>query len=175
MTLLSRLIGRQPDTNQARRDAVRPLWHRVVEIAREKPWYAQHGIADTVAGRFDVITLVMALVVLRMERDDALIDPAARLTELFVDDMDGQLRQSGIGDLVVGKHMGKLMSALGGRIGALREALEQDDAAIATVLARNVTLREGADPAGLVAPVKTLATQIDALSADDLLAARIPR
>ncbi|WP_395393296.1 ubiquinol-cytochrome C chaperone family protein [Novosphingobium sp. BL-8A] len=175
MTLLSRLIGRQPDTNQARRDAVRPLWHRVVEIAREKPWYAQHGIADTVGGRFDAVTLVMALVVLRMERDDALIDPAARLTELFVDDMDGQLRQSGIGDLVVGKHMGKLMSALGGRIGALREALGQDDAAIATVLARNVTLREGADPAALVGPVKTLAAQVDALSADDLLAARIPR
>lgn len=175
VTLLSRLIGRQPDTNQARRDAVRPLWHRVVEIAREKPWYAQYGIADTVAGRFDTITLVMALVVLRMERDDALIDPAARLTELFVDDMDGQLRQSGIGDLVVGKHMGKLMSALGGRIGALREALTTDDAALAAVLERNITLREGADPATLVGPVKALAAQVDALAAEDLLAARIAR
>ncbi|TCM17356.1 cytochrome b pre-mRNA-processing protein 3 [Novosphingobium sp. PhB165] len=175
MTLLSRLIGKHPDATQVRRDAVRPLWHRVVEIAREKPWYAEYGVADSVGGRFDAVTLVLAIVILRMERDDALIDPAARLTELFVSDMDGQLRQSGVGDLVVGKHMGKLMSALGGRIGALREAFPEGDAALAQVLERNVTLREGADAAVLVAPIKALAAGIDALSAEDLLAARIPR
>lgn len=175
MNLLSRLIGRNPDSTQARREAVRPLWHRVVEIAREKPWFAEYGVADTVAGRFDTVSLVLALVVLRMERGDELIDPAARLTELFVTDMDGQLRQSGIGDLVVGKHMGKLMSALGGRIGALRDAFAQDDAAIAMVLERNITLREGADAAMLVAPVKALAAQLDATSNEALLAARIDR
>lgn len=180
MNLLSRLIGRNPDSTQARREAVRPLWHRVVEIAREKPWFAEYGVADTVAGRFDTVSLVLALVVLRMERGEELIDPAARLTELFVTDMDGQLRQSGIGDLVVGKHMGKLMSALGGRIGALRDAFAQDDAAridaaLAAALERNITRREGADAAMLVAPVKALAAQLDATSNEALLAARIDR
>ncbi|QDK31331.1 ubiquinol-cytochrome C chaperone family protein [Sphingomonas sp. IC081] len=180
MNLLSRLIGRNPDSTQARREAVRPLWHRVVEIAREKPWYAEHGIADTVAGRFDTITLVMALVVLRMERSKDLIDPAARLTELFVTDMDGQLRQSGIGDLVVGKHMGKLVSALGGRIGALRDAFAQIEAAqvdapLAAALERNMTLREGAEAAMLVTPVKALAAALETTSNEALLAARIDR
>lgn len=158
---------------------MRPLWHRVVEIAREKPWYAEYGVADTVPGRFDAVTLVLTLVMLRMERDkqsdNTLIEPSARLTELFVDDMDGQLRQSGVGDLVVGKHVGRLMSVLGGRIGALREALRQDDAALIAALERNVTLVEGADKQRLAAELRRLWGQIDALSNEDVLAARIER
>jgi cytochrome b pre-mRNA-processing protein 3 len=171
LTLLSRLFGKREDALAP----VRPLWHRVVEIAREKAWYAEHGLADTVAGRFDAITLVLALVLLRMEEDDALMEGAVRLTEVFVDDMDGQLRQSGIGDLVVGKHIGRLMGTLGGRMGVLREALPQDDQALAAVLARNVTLVEGSDPARLVAPVRALAATLAATSSDDLMAARIAR
>lgn len=175
MNLISRLLGTRPDP----REAVRPLWHRVVEIARAPSWYARCGVADTVPGRFDAVTLVLALVMLRMERGkhaaggSALIEPSARLTELFVEDMDGQLRQSGVGDLVVGKQMGKLVSVLAGRIGALREALGQDDAALAAVLERNVTLMEGADSALLAAEVRALHARIEALSDEDLLAARI--
>lgn len=171
MSLLSRLLGKSTDP----RADVRPLWHRVVEIAREKAWYAEYGVADTVAGRFDAVTLVLALVMLRMERDRTLIEPSVHLTELFVDDMDGQLRQSGVGDLVVGKRIGKLMSVLGGRIGALREALPQDDAALAEVLARNVTLIEGADRLALAAQVRALARQLDAVSDHDLMNASIAR
>jgi len=171
VTIISRLFGSRQDALAP----VRPLWHRVVEIAREKAWYAQYGIADTVPGRFDAITLVLALVLLRMERDEALMESSVRLTEIFVDDMDGQLRESGIGDLVVGKHIGRLMGTLGGRLGALREALPQGDEALAEVLARNVTLIDGADAAKLVAPTRTLADALAALSSDDLMAARIPR
>lgn len=171
MTLLSRLFG-----NQDERAAMRPLWHRVVEIAREKAWYAQHGVVDTVAGRFDAITLVLALVLLRMEAEPPLIEPSVRLTELFVDDMDGQLRQSGLGDLVVGKHVGKLMGTLGGRLGALREALaNDDDTALADVLARNLTLVDGGDAARLVVPIRAFAEALAATSAADVLAGRIPR
>ncbi|MEJ2409809.1 MAG: ubiquinol-cytochrome C chaperone family protein [Novosphingobium sp.] len=175
MSLISRIFGKRTDS----RAAVRPLWHCIVEIARDKPWYAQCGVADTVAGRFDAITLVLALVMLRMERDktadDTLIAPSARLTELFVEDMDGQLRQSGVGDLVVGKHIGKLVSVMGGRIGALKEALPQGDTALIAALERNVTLIEGADTARLAAQVRQLYAQIDTLSNEDLLAARIAR
>lgn len=171
MSLLSRIFGKRADD----RETVRPLWHRVVEIAREKPWYADCGVADTIPGRFDAITLVLALVMLRMERSPALIAPSAKLTELFVDDMDGQLRQAGVGDLVVGKKVGKLMGALGGRLEALRAALPQGVEALQPVVERNMTLNEGADVAGLAARVKTLADQLDTVSDEDLLAGRIAR
>jgi cytochrome b pre-mRNA-processing protein 3 len=40
--------------------------------------------------------------------------------------MEGSLRQIGIGDLVVSKHVGRMMGALGGRLGAFRDAAGQD-------------------------------------------------
>lgn len=143
MSRFAKWLKPRPDP----RDGLRPLWHKVVEIAREKEWYRDCGIADTVAGRFDAITLILSLVLIRMERDEMLIEPSVRLTELFVDDMDGQLRQGGVGDLVVGKHIGKLMGTLGGRLGAYRAALDEGEAATTAAVARNVTLNEGGDPA----------------------------
>lgn len=172
MSLLARLLGTRTDP----RDGLRPLWHRLVELAREPGWYAKGGIADTVAGRFDAITLVVALVMLRMEGHDALRAPSARLTELFVDDMDGQLRQSGVGDVVMGKRMGKLISVLGGRIDALRDGLAQDDdTALIAAVERNVTLIEGADPARVAAELRVLASQLAAIDDAHLLAGEIVR
>lgn len=169
MSILSRLFGNKAND----REPLRPLWHRVVEIAREKEWYADCGVADTVPGRFDMITLVMAAVLLRMEREEALITPSVRLTELFVDDMDGQLRNSGVGDLVVGKHMGKLMGVLGGRLGALREALTQGEEEMTAFASRNATLAEHGDSAKVAQRLNALVQRLDATGADDLLAARI--
>src|SRR5688572_10356757 len=70
-----------------------------------------------------MVAAVTALVLLRLEAEgDAAREASALLTEIFVADMDASLRQIGIGDYVVGKHIGRLMGALGGRLGALREA-----------------------------------------------------
>jgi cytochrome b pre-mRNA-processing protein 3 len=176
LTFLSRLFGKREDDLAY----IRPLWHRVVEIAREKAWYADYGVADTVPGRFDAITLVLALVLLRMETDEALIEPSVRLTEVFVEDMDGQLRQSGVGDLVVGKHVGKLMGTLGGRLGALREALAPSDGktrnvALIEVIARNVTLTEDGDAGKVAQAACKLAYTLAGTSAEDLLTGRIAR
>jgi cytochrome b pre-mRNA-processing protein 3 len=176
MSFLSRL------TRVRRDDAadLRPLWHRVVEISREKAWYQAGQIADTVPGRFDAISIVLSAVLLRMEREDALHAASTRLTELFVTDMDGQLRQGGVGDLMVGKHIAKLMSTLGGRIGALRDALAladqaAGDVALAGAIERNITLVEGGDPAAVVPLLRALVRDLDASDAASLLAGRIAR
>ena len=171
MSLIDRLLGREA----RQREPLRPLWHRVVEIAREKHWYAARGIADTVTGRFDAITLVLVLVLIRMERSDLLAQPGTFLTELFVEDMDGQLRQSGVGDPSVGKHVRNLMATLGGRLGAIREALPQGAAALEPVLERNVSLTEGADTHALADGVLALWADLQATSDEALLAGEIAR
>lgn len=124
------------------------LWHAVVTEARDKRWYRDFAVADTVEGRFDMITLALAVVLLRIEREGDNASSVA-ITELFIEDMDSQLRQSGVGDLMVGKHVGKLMATLGGRLGALREALPLGGAALTEAVARNVTLVVGSDAAPL--------------------------
>lgn len=171
MSIFSRIFSRRDE-----HAAVRPLWHRVVAIAREPEWYAQGGVADTVPGRFDAITMVLAAVLVRMEREEALIPPSVLLTELFVEDMDGQLRESGVGDMIVGKHIGKLMGTMGGRLGAYRDALASDDAAaLADAVTRNVSLRDGADPTAVAVRLRTLADTVAAMPAADLLAGNIAR
>lgn len=127
--LWRRLFGRDE------RDVLVPLYRSVVAAARRPIWYRSGGVPDTIDGRFDMVAAILSLVLIRLEAEGDLgRGPSARLTELFVEDMDGQLRERGVGDVVVGKHVGKMMAALGGRLGALREALREGgdmDAAIA--------------------------------------------
>ena len=145
------------------------LWHAIVSEARDKRWYRDFAVADTVEGRFDMITLVLAVVLLRIEREGDGASSVA-LTELFIEDMDSQLRQSGVGDLMVGKHVGKLMATLGGRIGALREALPLGGTVLAEAVARNVTLVEGADAAPLADELLRLHAAVERVPLDALLA-----
>ncbi|QMW21987.1 ubiquinol-cytochrome C chaperone family protein [Sandaracinobacteroides saxicola] len=152
------------------------LWDAIVRVAREERWYLRHGVPDTVDGRFDMVALVTSLVMLRFEREGALQD-SAWLTESFVDDMDGSLRQLGIGDMVIGKHMGKVTGSLGGRIDGYRRALEPeaDRAALAAALVRNVWRGAAPDetaPAELAAAVVALKARLDALPGEALLNGR---
>lgn len=170
MNLLSRLFR----SGETPREQLRPLWHRVVEIAREKRWYAEMGVADTVEGRFDMIAAILSMLLLRMEREKELIQPSVLLTELFVEDMDGQLREKGVGDLVVGKHIGKLVSALGGRLGAFRKALADDAAeALDGAVQRNLTLNEGALPGAAAKGLRDFYAHLCDMSGESLLAAEI--
>ncbi|NJS15493.1 MAG: hypothetical protein HC788_13935 [Sphingopyxis sp.] len=115
MSLIDRLFGRKEDP----RDALRPLWGAVVAHARAPHWYIAGGVPDTLDGRFDMVALILSQVLLRMEQAPDHAQDSAWLTEIFVEDMDGQMRQIGFGDMIVGKQIGQIMSALGGRLGCL--------------------------------------------------------
>jgi cytochrome b pre-mRNA-processing protein 3 len=146
------------------------LWRRITEEARDPGWYLRHGVPDTLDGRFDMVALVASLVMLRFERDGARTE-AVELTERFVDDMDGSLREIGVGDMVVGKHVGNMVGAFGGRIGAYREALAaaDPDAALADALRRNLFRGDPeGDAAGLAVAARALAARIDSIPAGRL-------
>ena len=133
MSFLTRIFG-----DRRERAALRPLYDAIVAAGRDPFWYREGGVPDTIDGRFDIISSLLALVLIRPECEG----PAARrdsvlLTEAFVDDMDATARQLGIGDPVVGKHVGRMVGALGGRLGAYRDAVG-DAAAFAAALRRNV-------------------------------------
>lgn len=130
MSLLQRLFG-QPDRGKAPE-----LYAAIVERARQPHWYVEGAVPDTVDGRFDMIAVVMALVLLRLEGEPAATLPSTHLAEVFVHDMDGQLRELGVGDIVVGKHIGKMMGMIGGRLGAYRDALAAED--LKPALVRNL-------------------------------------
>ena len=169
MSFLSRILNPPPPP-------LMDLWTWITRTAREPRFYLRHAVADTVDGRFDMVALVSCLVLLRLEELDLRTENAL-LTERFVDDMDGSLRDIGIGDMVIGKHMGKVLSALGGRLGAYRKALSPGapEAELAEALLRNVYRGEAAE--GLVedlaAEVRALRARIAAAPTDDLLQGNI--
>ena len=166
--------------------ALRALFHRrfpadtlylaVVTKARQPDWFTRGAVPDTIDGRFDMVALVFALVHRALERDAASSAFLVSLTERFVDDMDESLRELGIGDMVIGKHVGRLMGALGGRLGAYRTALDTGEG-LADVLTRN--LYRGKVPTDatldwMVSAVTKLASDLDMMTAVDLRSGRLP-
>ena len=119
MSFLQRIFGKRN-----RREPLQPLYRAIVAAARAPAWYREGRVPDTIDGRFDMIAAVTALVLIRLEGEgEAGQRPSVLLTEIFIADMDESLRQVGIGDYVVGKHVGRLMGALGGRLTAFRNAI----------------------------------------------------
>lgn len=170
MSFWKRLTGRADDA-----DVAHDLYQAVVARGRDPDWYLAGAVPDTIDGRFDMIATVLALVLVRLEKDPAAAAAIARLTERFVTDMDGQLRQIGIGDVVVGKHVGKMMGMLGGRLGAYRDGLAAGD--LKPALTRNLYCGQAPDPAALEHVARRLTAFDRALSdtaTDRLLAGELP-
>ncbi|MGL5839666.1 MAG: ubiquinol-cytochrome C chaperone family protein [Sphingorhabdus sp.] len=163
VSLLSRIFKpAAPDP----RDALRPLYAQVVAQARQPHWYVKGGVPDTVDGRFEMVSAILSLILIRLERDSATAPATARLTELFVSDMDAQLREFGVGDMIVGKRVGKLMGAFGGRLGAYRDGLANgglDDAIRRNLYGEtNPTPEQAAHVAGEMQAIAIRLAAIDA-------------
>jgi cytochrome b pre-mRNA-processing protein 3 len=167
LTFLQTLFGQRRE-----RAPLRPLYDAMVAHAREPAWYRDGGVPDTIEGRFAMVAAVTALVLLRLEAEgERARRESVLLTEIFIDDMDSSLREIGIGDFVVGKHVGKLVGALGGRLSAFREA-EALDAPVR----RNVFAGAEVEEAKLrfvATRLEALRERLRALELDALLAGEI--
>lgn len=170
--LLARLLSRPRD-----RDRMDPLYRAIVAAGRDPFWYRDGRVPDTVDGRFDMIAAIMALVLLRYEAEPGEVakNDSVFLTELFVEDMDESLHQIGVGDYSVGKHIGRMMSALGGRLAAFRTAAETGD--YAAPVRRNI-YHEGEVPDAVVTAVADrlarLAAALAETPAPELSKGRLP-
>src|SRR5690606_41992356 len=91
VSLLQRLFRSAPDP----REALRPLWHRVVELSRDPALYRDDGVADTVPGRFDMIAAILAVVMLRLEAE-CHAQETAHLSALYAAAMVAHLRVTGV-------------------------------------------------------------------------------
>jgi len=156
--------------------SMRPLYEAIVQEGREVHWYEQGAVPDTLDGRFDMIAAILSLVLIKLEDAEDEGQQSAWLMEHFVTDMDGQLRQIGIGDMVVGKHVKKLMGAMGGRLTAYREAL-LGDADFKQAIVRNIFRSEGPDEKSLdfvASRLQSRFEEIQKASLTDILVGRLP-
>ena len=96
-----------------------PRRHDAVHAVPE--FYRILGAPDTVDGRFELLTLHIVLLLERLKEQ-----PAVRqdLFDTYVSDLDGALREMGVGDLSMGRSMKQLGQVFYGRAAAFGAAFK---------------------------------------------------
>lgn len=173
MQILGKLAGRlrAGDTPAER------LYEAAVTQARRPDFYRNHGVADTVRGRFELICLHVFLVFRRLKTCGRPGQELAQtLHDLMFADMDRSLREMGIGDMSVGKRVKQLATNLYGRIRAYDAGLAADDAELEAALRRNVYAEaepSDAQIAGLAAYMRIQTQALLSQECDDLLSGQV--
>ena len=123
-----------------------PLYELAVRQAREPAFYTQLGVADRIDARFELYTLHVLLMVMRLRDEGERGAQAGQdLFDTYVSALDHALRELGVGDISVGKKMRKLGEALYGRMTAYEAPLREGDvSALSAGLARNIYESEDA-------------------------------
>jgi cytochrome b pre-mRNA-processing protein 3 len=156
------------------REAADVAYRRVVEQARQTAFFAESGVPDTLDGRFELICLHAFLYLHRLKADRPQATPFCQsLFDRMFADFDRSLREMGVGDLSVGKHVKRMARAFYGRILSYEAGLAGDDSVLAAALARNlfgtVSAPESAAD-GMAIYVRCAVQALRSQSAADLLA-----
>ncbi len=133
---------------------IEAIYGMIVAQARQPAFYAGLDVPDTVNGRFDMLVLHLWPVLRRLRAVEA-GDLAQELFDRFCTDMDGNLREMGVGDLTVPKRMQAFGEAFYGRTAAYDAALAAGGEALAAAINRNVLNGAHPDSAAKIAAYMT--------------------
>ena len=153
------------------------LFDAAVAETRPIHWFTEGGVPDTVDGRFALLATVVALTIVRLEQfGEEGRSASAGLTERFVDTLDVELREMGLGDPTLGKQVRKLVGALGSKVDRWREAVVgnaswSDEVRSSLLLPDDATQDAIADNE---AQLRTLWRRLEASSLDDFATGSIP-
>jgi cytochrome b pre-mRNA-processing protein 3 len=137
------------------RKAKSPSWAAATRLhdwcvakARDPALYLAMGAPDTVEGRFELLTLHAILVINRLRGTPGGEEIGQALFDVYLSNLDGALREMGVGDLAMGKRMRKLGEVFYGRALAYEAAFNAlpDLDALESLIARTVLAEDLAAP-----------------------------
>lgn len=161
----------------AQPDPAAELYAALVQKARDPKFYTDLAVPDTVDGRFDMV-VIHAMLVMRRLRDktDEVHVTGLRLFDLMFVDMDRSLREMGVGDMSVGKHVKRMARAFYGRAAAYEAGMDESPEALAKAINDNL-YRHGSPPEDAIAAVASYLTRASAhlagQSVESIVAGRI--
>ncbi|MCF4164486.1 ubiquinol-cytochrome C chaperone [Zavarzinia compransoris] len=156
------------------------LYARAVDLARAPVFYRRFAVADTMDGRFDMVTLHVVLLLNRLkgESDKRLARLSQGVFDSMFADMDRTLRELGVGDQGVPHRVKKMGQAFYGRLNAYDQALEApDDGALGEALHRNLYRGAEVGPeilAGMAGHVRRTVADLAAVPAETFLRGELP-
>lgn len=157
-----------------RRIAGRNAYAVAVAAARQPTFYDSLGAPDTIEGRFDMISLHVALMMMRLRRDGDLgHDLGEAILDAMFADMDDSLRELGVGDFSIPKRVRAMGQAFQGRLRAYADVID-DDEALADALRRNALKPDAPPHAGLAIArhAQHVLAALEGVSLSDLAAGR---
>jgi cytochrome b pre-mRNA-processing protein 3 len=171
--LFAKLFSRSsPEAEVATR-----LYTRLVEKARDPAFYVSLGVPDTVNGRFDMVVIHAMLVLRRLRGGGTQADQSGKaLLELLFRDMDQSLREMGVGDMGIGRHIKRMAKALFGRSEAYEAGLDGAPEGLVSALKENLyrhSTPTDAQVAGLTDYIHRAAAQVDAQTVGDIAAGQL--
>ncbi|MBV9523459.1 MAG: ubiquinol-cytochrome C chaperone family protein [Alphaproteobacteria bacterium] len=156
------------------RDRARQLYAEIVAQSRRAVFFAACGVPDTLDGRFDLLALHAFLVLNRLKREhEESAEFAQELFDCMFTDMDRSLREMGVGDLAVGRHVKRMAKAFYGRIASYESGLAAEGGSLDEALRRNLygtVTPLPRDVAAMAGYMRRCAEALDAQPAATLLA-----
>ena len=145
-----------------RRQVAANIYGAVVSQSRQSTFYEHGAIADTVDGRFELIALHGSLIIGRLCADD--MEPqGTKMAQAYFDAMfrnlEWSLREIGIGDLSVPRHVKRMMAAFKGRSYAYNEAVKGGRGSMIHALRRNAYATNNPQPDNAI--LERMAAYID--------------
>ncbi len=165
--LLQRLFASRPGPS-----AGRALYDAAARQARRPEFYVALGAPDTVEGRFELYSLHVALILIRLKGQGQIAAATSQaLFDVYVRALDDALRELGISDVKVGRNMKKLGEAFYGRLKAYEDAISRlpDDSELLALLQRTALQDTAAHSEALAAYVVRAAATLSDLSLEALL------
>jgi len=103
------------------------MFDAITAEARQPHWYVGGEVPDTIDGRFAVLATLMALTLVRLEAEgDDGNRASVALTERFIEVMESEHRELGLGDPTLGKKVRKLVGSLSRRVALWRETVADE-------------------------------------------------
>src|SRR5881394_969526 len=131
------------------------LFDALTAEARRPSWYLEGEVPDTLDGRFALLATLTALALVRLEREGEPGTPASvSLSERFIEVMESEHRELGLGDPTLGRTVRKLVGMLARRTDLWRPAIAGEKEWTAT--ARECLYKEDVAAAALKHSVTAL-------------------
>jgi cytochrome b pre-mRNA-processing protein 3 len=162
------------------RELIERLNGEIMAASRQPAFFTSYGVADTVAGRFETLSLHAGLLIWRIETlPEPGPDLAQDLTDAVFRNIDIALREMGVGDVAMPKKMKVMAQGYLGRTVAYRTGLHEPETdVLARALARNVygdeDLYESADCQRLARYTRRLHEAYDPLNLETIMAKPLP-
>lgn len=164
--------------NSPEQRAAEGLYAALIAQSRNPALYTGLGVPDSVDGRFDSLLLHCFIVMRRLGRGDRAARALSQaLYDVMFVEMDRAVREMGVGDLSVKRHVRRMMKAFNGRVAAYEAAIA-DPSQMKDTLRRNLygTIEGGPGDAVLARAEAYLLAGVDLVTAmdlNDLVAGRI--